>query len=230
MTIKKIQIYHKLKQTKKDLWGLFKYKKIKKWKNVGQHRYKYKRVKKKIIYINKIYKKKKNKYYIQKSKLYNIKKNDILYLFKKYYINISYKQFKHIFLLKNYIQRIKLHSKFIKKEPYLFIEKRLDTILYRLKWSKTLIEAHKLISYGYIFINNKLIKNASYILRTGDIITISLFKKNFITNKIIKSINNMYINIPIYLEVNNTLLNSIYLYNPNYNIIPYPFKYNYKKL
>lgn len=232
LKMKQIQIYHKLKQTKKDLWGLFKNRRIKIWKNVGQHGYKYKRLKKRIIYINKIYNKKQNKFKIIKYKIINLLKKDILYLFKKYYINVSYKQFKHIFLLKNYIQRIKLYSKIIKKEPYLFLERRLDTIIYRLKWSHSLIEAKKLISYGFILINNKKIKNTSYILRSGDIISIKNNKHLLIINNLYNLLKKkkLYINIPIYLELNNNIKKAIYLYNPIYNIIPYPFKYNYNTI
>lgn len=228
--MKKIQIIHLLKQTRKDLWGLFKNRRIRLWRKVGQHFYKYKRIKKRILFIKKKYNKWSNKYVIKKYNVFNILKKDILYLFKKYYINVSYKQFKHIFLLKNYIQRIKLYSKYIKKEPYLLLEKRLDTIIYRLKFSNTLIESKKLISYGKILINNKIIKNTSYILKFGDIISINKNYLFFIKNKFNYYMynNKWLINIPIYLESNYKIYKAIYLYNPIYNIIPYPINLKQK--
>nr|AJF36682.1 ribosomal protein S4 [Gefionella okellyi] len=228
--MKKIQIIHLLRQTRKDLWGFFKNRRIRIWRKPGQHFYKYKRIKRRILFINKKYNKKYNKYRIKKYKVFNILKKDILYLFKKYYINVSYKQFKHINLLTNYIQRIKSSSKYIKKEPYLLLERRLDTIIYRLNISNSLIEAKKLISYGNILINNKIIKNTSYILRSGDTIglinKIQLLTINNLINKL--KTNKIKINIPIYLEINFLIKKAIYLYNPIYNIIPYPIKLKHK--
>jgi ribosomal protein S4 len=62
-------------------------------------------------------------------------------------------------------------------------ESRLDTILYRAKFSKSIREARQLIVHKKILINNKKIKSQGYIVKVGDLITIkskysSLIEKN----------------------------------------------------
>jgi ribosomal protein S4 len=53
-------------------------------------------------------------------------------------------------------------------------ESRLDTILYRAKFSKSIREARQLIIHGKILVNNKKIKNQGIVVNAGDLITIKL--------------------------------------------------------
>jgi ribosomal protein S4 len=52
-------------------------------------------------------------------------------------------------------------------------ENRLDTILYRSKFSLSIKSARQLILHGKVFVNNKIIKIKSYQLKPGDLITIN---------------------------------------------------------
>jgi ribosomal protein S4 len=52
-------------------------------------------------------------------------------------------------------------------------EKRLDTVLYRSKFSPSFRNAQQLIVHGNVFVNGKKIKTKSYKLNSGDLISIN---------------------------------------------------------
>lgn len=66
-------------------------------------------------------------------------------------------------------------------------EKRLDSVLFRSYFSSSLRNSAQIISHGYIMVNNKIIKDKSYFLKSGDLISIN--PKYF--NEIHKNIKNL---------------------------------------
>ena len=127
-------------------------------------------------------------------------------LFNLFYGGLKKKYFK------NHINKIKkkIHKKY-KYQDYRhniikFFESRLDTILYRAKFSFSIKNARQLILHGHILINKKIVKTCSYIVKHNDIIEISKKQKSRILIK--KSIDrsNFWPIPPSYLQVNyNTL-------------------------
>jgi len=156
----------------------------------------------------------------------------------------AFKRFKLFYggLPKKYIKKNIIKT--IKKKPnkkcinfYLTfleqLEQRLDTVLYRSKFSISLRNARQLIVHGKVFVNNKPIKIPSYALKQGDLIKInpkfcSLIEKNIknsdvcpippkylsinyktmeiIINENIKQ-TNISINFPFYLNLEKILVN-----------------------
>ena len=62
-------------------------------------------------------------------------------------------------------------------------ESRLDSVLFRSYFSSSLRNSGQIISHGYIMVNNTVIKDKSYLLKPGDLISINpkyshIFKKN----------------------------------------------------
>jgi ribosomal protein S4 len=80
-------------------------------------------------------------------------------------------------LLKKQIKNLKkLKSKQLNSNYLLFLqyfEKRLDTVLFRAKFSKSIRNAQQLVTHGIVFVNNKQIKYPSYNLKEGDYININ---------------------------------------------------------
>lgn len=60
------------------------------------------------------------------------------------------------------------------------LEMRLDTIVYRLNLSPTILAARQLISHGHVKVNNLIVTIASFQCQPGD--TIQLSDKSFIKN------------------------------------------------
>jgi len=52
------------------------------------------------------------------------------------------------------------------------LERRLDTIVYRLRFASSRNQARQLVSHGHILVNGKKVTIASYIVKVGDVIEI----------------------------------------------------------
>jgi ribosomal protein S4 len=91
-------------------------------------------------------------------------------------------------LFKKNIKHVKTKQK-IKSNLLLLLifETRLDTTLYRSKFSKSFRSARQLITHGKILVNNIKIKSPNYILKPGDIISINKNSQNFIKSNIKQS-------------------------------------------
>lgn len=92
-------------------------------------------------------------------------------LFRLFYGNLTKKVLKtHIKIFK------KPKFKQLNYNYFLFLqlfERRLDTVLFRAKFSKSIRNAKQLITHGIVQVNNKQVKYPSYILKEGDYIQIN---------------------------------------------------------
>lgn len=82
----------------------------------------------------------------------------------------SYKLKKIITSTKNKIKnnQIPLYNLFINR-----LENRLDTILYRSHFTKSIREARMLITHKHVYVNGNIINHGSFILEKGDVINLS---------------------------------------------------------
>lgn len=84
-----------------------------------------------------------------------------------------------------------------------YLESRLDVIIFRLGLVSSIKMARKLIFYGYIFVNSKVVKNYAYNLNENDIlnfdIRIFFFLKKHFFNNIFKN-KLILCNLPNYIE------------------------------
>ncbi|MFA5075606.1 MAG: 30S ribosomal protein S4 [Candidatus Babeliales bacterium] len=83
------------------------------------------------------------------------------------------------------------------------LERRLDNVIFRLKMAFSRDQARQLIVHGHINVNGKRVKTPSYLVKQGDIITLSqraLGKTVFIETIVDKRIN-IGIKVPDWLEL-----------------------------
>nr|YP_009540967.1 ribosomal protein S4 [Discoplastis spathirhyncha]AYQ93496.1 ribosomal protein S4 [Discoplastis spathirhyncha] len=107
--------------------------------------------------------------------------------------------------LLSYIKKSKKMKGSSGKTLLTLLEMRLDNIIYRLGFSKTIVSAKQLISHGHVMINKKMINIPSYLCKPQNIITIknSAKSKNIITKNLETSENNI---IPEHLSINKEKL------------------------
>lgn len=88
--------------------------------------------------------------------------------FRLFYGGLSYK------ILNNQIKKISKKKNIINSQLELLklFETRLDTILYRAKFSESLRRAGQLVTHGKVYVNNRRIKSKSYQIKAGDLITV----------------------------------------------------------
>jgi len=102
---------------------------------------------------------------------------------KKHYIK------KQIYEIKNKKPFKKEYQNF-KQNALKFFESRLDTVLYRVKFSFSIKNARQLIKHGHILVNGLTVRSKSYILKSNDLIEIAYnVKSRFLIQKNIFNAN-----------------------------------------
>jgi ribosomal protein S4 len=77
-------------------------------------------------------------------------------------------------ILNNQIKKISKNKNTINSQLELLklFETRLDTVLYRAKFSDSLRSAGQLVTHGKVYVNNQIIKSKSYQIKAGDLINL----------------------------------------------------------
>ena len=131
-----------------------------------------------------------------------------------YYGNITEKQFRKIY---DKASRIKGDTSEILIE---LLERRLDAIVYRMKFVPTIFAARQLVNHGHVKVNNKRVNIPSYTVKDGDEISIKEQSKQI--NLIQEAIVSQEREIPEYLEVDTQDLKGRFLRAPLMHDVPYP--------
>ena len=135
-----------------------------------------------------------------------------------YYYKFNNKQF-----LKKYLVNYKEYNfkTYIISLNFKTIERRLDYNLYKAKFVPSLFAAHFYITNGYIFVNQKCIKNCNFILQTNDLVTVQAKIYNICKQTLINTFltKNETLNYIQNLEIDFTTCSFIFLNNKNYNLL-----------
>ena len=131
-----------------------------------------------------------------------------------YYGDITEKQFRKIY---DKASRIKGDTSEILIE---LLERRLDAIVYRMKFVPTIFAARQLVNHGHIKVNGKRVNIPSYTVKDGDEISIKEQSKQI--NLIQEAIVSQEREIPEYLEVDTKDLKGRFLRAPLMHDVPYP--------
>jgi small subunit ribosomal protein S4 len=133
---------------------------------------------------------------------------------KKYYGDIREKQFKSIYKEAN-------RSKGDTGENLVgLLESRLDAFIYRSKFVSTVFASRQFIAHKHIKVNGKIVNISSYVLRINDIVEVKEASRNLPLVLRAKEGNNR--DIPEYIKVDNSKLQSTFLKVPSLSEIPYP--------
>ena len=133
---------------------------------------------------------------------------------KFYYGDLTEKQFRKIY---QKASNIKGDTSQILIE---LLERRLDAIVYRMKFVPTIFSARQIINHGHIKVNRKKVNIPSYSVKDGD--EISLKNESKEMNIIIESIVSQEREIPEYLEVDTKEIKGRFLRAPLIHDVPYP--------
>ena len=97
-----------------------------------------------------------------------------------FYGILSKRKFKNQLKYLKKKKKFKLHT----LELIKFFESRLDSVIFRAKFSKSIQDAQQLILHGKILVNKKIIKSISYFLKPWDIISVENFNHYLIVNNL----------------------------------------------
>jgi len=100
------------------------------------------------------------------------------------------------------------------------LERRLDAVVYRAKLAPTVFSSRQLVSHGHILVNDKRVKIASYLVKPGDVITVSEKAKQM--PLVVLALESPERNFADYVKVDSANFVATYVRVPTFDEIPYP--------
>ena len=133
---------------------------------------------------------------------------------KKYYGDITEKQFLKIYQAAS---RKKGDTSQILIE---LLERRLDAVVFRLKFAPTVFSARQLVNHRHVLVNGKVVNKKSYQVNDGDEISLQQTSQNI--PMIIQTLSSNERDVPEYLQLEISKCLGKFVRGPQLTDVPYP--------
>jgi small subunit ribosomal protein S4 len=133
---------------------------------------------------------------------------------KGYYGNITERQFHRVY------QEAARRRGDTAEHMVGLLERRLDTIVYRLNFVPTVFAARQFVSHGHVMVNGRRVTIASYLVREGDVVEVREKSKNLAL--VLGTIQQPERDVPDYLSVDFKALKGTLVRVPKLADVPYP--------
>ena len=133
---------------------------------------------------------------------------------KGYYGNISEKQFR-----KYYDEAVRRKGD-TSENLIELLERRLDAVIYRMKFAITPFAARQFVNHGHVTVNGKRVNIPSYLVKNEDIIEVREKSKQLAV--VLDSAQSGERDVPDYLEVDHRAMKGRYVRAPKFTDVPYP--------
>lgn len=133
---------------------------------------------------------------------------------KGYYGNISEKQFRKL-----YDEAVRRRGD-TSENLIELLERRLDAVVYRMKFAVSPFQARQIVNHGHIQVNGKRVNISSYQVKDGDVIGIKTKSKDLAI--VIEAAGSPERDIPDYLEVDMKDMKGKFVRAPKLADVPYP--------
>jgi small subunit ribosomal protein S4 len=133
---------------------------------------------------------------------------------KGYYGNIGERQFRRLF--EEAIRRRGDTSENLIQ----LLERRLDAVVYRMKFVLTVFAARQFINHGHVRVNGRRVNIASYQLKDGDVIEVKESSKQLTI--VLEAIQSQERDVPDYIEVDHKHMKGTFIRGPELADVPYP--------
>ena len=133
---------------------------------------------------------------------------------KAYYGNINERQFRNIY------KKASMLKGDTSENLIGLLERRLDAIIYRAKFSTTIFSARQLINHGHVKVNNKKVNIASYLVKEEDTIEIRDKSKQLAIIDI--ALANKERDTPEYIQMDEKNKKLKFVRIPKFEEVPYP--------
>jgi small subunit ribosomal protein S4 len=131
-----------------------------------------------------------------------------------YYGNIGEKQFR-----KYYQEASRLKGDTSEKLIEL-LERRLDAVVYRMKFAVTPFAARQFVSHGHVLVNGKRVNIPSYLVKDNDTIEVKDRSKQLAA--VLDASQSTDRDVPEYLEVDHRAMKGRFARAPKLTDVPYP--------
>jgi small subunit ribosomal protein S4 len=135
---------------------------------------------------------------------------------KGYYGNITERQFRKIYAE---AERRKGDTS---ENLIGLLERRLDAVIYRMKFVPTVFAARQFVNHGHVKVNGKRVNIASYVVDEGDEIEVIERLRQHAT--VLASSESNERDVPDYIEVDHKKMKGKFVRTPKLSDVPYPVK------
>jgi len=133
---------------------------------------------------------------------------------KGYYANISERQFRR------YYQEAIRRRGDTSENLIDLLERRLDAVVYRMKFVPTVFAARQFVNHGHVLVNGRRVNIPSYLVKDGD--TIEVREKSKQLPLVLAAAESPERDVPDYLEVDHTKMRGKFVRGPKLADVPYP--------
>ena len=131
-----------------------------------------------------------------------------------YYGNISEKQF-----IRYYAEAVRRRGD-TSENLIELLERRLDAVVYRMKFAITPFAARQFVSHGHVLVNGRRVNIASYQVRDEDVIEVREKSKQLAV--LLDSTQTTERDVPEYVEVDHRAMKGRFMRAPKFADVPYP--------
>ena len=100
------------------------------------------------------------------------------------------------------------------------LERRLDAVIYRMKFVPTVFAARQFVSHGHVSVNGVRVTIPSFLVGEGDAVTVK--EKSRELPLVLAAIDSVEREVPEYIDVNHDRMEGTFVRMPKLADVPYP--------
>ena len=135
---------------------------------------------------------------------------------KGYYGNIGEKQFRRL-----YAEAVRRRGD-TGENLIQLLERRLDAVVYRMKFVPTPFAARQFVNHGHVMVNGKRVNIPSYKVKPGDVVQVRERSRNMAL--VLEAIQSSERDFPDYIEVDAKAMSARFIRAPELAEVPYAVK------
>jgi small subunit ribosomal protein S4 len=133
---------------------------------------------------------------------------------KGYYGNITEKQFRRTY------EEAERGRGDTTEELVGLLERRLDAVVYRMKFVPTVFSARQFVNHGHVLVNGRRVNIPSYRVREGDVIEVR--EKSRQMPLVMEAAESPERDLPDYVDVDHGKMKGTFVRVPKFADVPYP--------
>ncbi|ARN85445.1 30S ribosomal protein S4 [Candidatus Nucleicultrix amoebiphila] len=133
-----------------------------------------------------------------------------------YYGNINERQFRRF-----YKEAVRRRGD-ISENLIGLLERRLDAVVYRMKFVPTVFAARQFVNHGHVLVNGQRVNIPSYLVKEGDLIEVKEASREMAL--VMAASQSSERDIPDYMEVDHKSMKGKFVRTPQLADVPYPVK------
>lgn len=133
---------------------------------------------------------------------------------KGYYGNITEKSFRRL-----YTEAVRLKGD-TSENLIGLLERRLDAVVYRMKFVPTVFAARQFVNHGHVMVNGKKVNIASYQVKVGDVVEVRQKSKQMAL--VLEAADSPEREVPEYMDVDHKSMKGTFNNIPTLSDVPYP--------